>query len=104
MPLFKKKQKIGKEIYGGAWGHLVSEHKIDVDTLSREMRCVEKEGLVNGVPVTLLRVFRLKDVEQTGITLDGWETFNEHPELVLFEGYLTRQNKAYLTPKQSLKK
>ena len=35
MGLFKK--KVVKEIHDAAWGHLVSPHGIDVDTLSREM-------------------------------------------------------------------
>ena len=43
MGLFKK--KVVKEIYDGAWGHLVSVHGIDVDTLSKEMRCVDRSGL-----------------------------------------------------------
>jgi hypothetical protein len=42
MGIFSRKPKVVKEIYGGVWGHLVSEHKIDVDTLSKEMRCVDR--------------------------------------------------------------
>ena len=38
MGLFKK--KVIKEIEGGVWGHLVSVHHIDVDTISKELRCV----------------------------------------------------------------
>jgi len=50
MGLFKK--KVVKDIDGGAWGHLVSVHKIDVDTLSKEMKCVEREGMLEeGRPV-----------------------------------------------------
>lgn len=46
MGLFKK--KVIKQIDGGAWGHLVRAHNIDVDTLSKEMRCVEREGVLDG--------------------------------------------------------
>lgn len=99
MGLFKK--KVIKEIYGGVWGHLVGVHKIDVDTLSREMRCVECEGTVDGAgQVTLLRVFRPREAEEKGVVVTGWETFDQHPDLILFEGYLTRSNKAYLEPKK----
>ncbi len=99
MGLFKK--KVVKEIYDGAWGHLVSDHKIDVDTLSRDIRCVDKAGVIDGnAPVTLLRVFRLSDVQQKGITVTGWETFDQYPELLLFEGYLTRTNVAKLQRKR----
>jgi len=95
MALFKKKNV--KEISGGAWGHLVNVHKIDVDTLANKIRCVEREGVINeGKPVTLLRVFRLPDVQEKGINVTGWETFDQYPELILFEGYLTKTNEAHL--------
>jgi len=98
MWFFKKKPF--KEIYGGAWGHLVNKHQIDVDTLYREMRCVEKEGsLEGGVPVTYLRVFRIADAQKKGVDISGWETFDQHPELIAFEGYLTQTNEAYLEPR-----
>ena len=96
------RKKIVKEIPGGTWGHLVSVHKIDVDTLSKEMRCVEREGVLeDGKPVTFLRVFKLSEVEQRGIVVTGWETFDGHPDLILFEGYLTRANQAYLERKRT---
>ena len=95
MGIFKK--KIISEIDGGVWGHLVNVHKIDVDTLSKKMRCVKREGvLANGIPVTFLRIFRPAEVQNKGIIVTGWETFDEHPNLILFEGYLTRANEAHL--------
>ena len=98
MGLFKK--KIVKNIYGGIWGHLVCDHGIDVDTLSREIRCVDKEGTINnGVPVTLIRVFKPSDALTRGVTITGWDTFDENPELVLYEGYLRRDNRAFLEKK-----
>jgi len=99
MGLFKK--KVVKEIDGGAWGHLVSAHKIDVDTLSREMRCVEREGtLEDGMPVTFLRVFKPTEAQRKGIDVTGWETFDRNPGLVLFEGYVTKSNEAHLERKE----
>jgi hypothetical protein len=95
MGIFKK--KVVKQIDGGTWGHLVTVHNIDVDTLSKEMRCVEKESLVDGGKhVTLIRVFRPAEAQQKGIDVTGWETFDQNPELILFEGYLTRANEAHL--------
>lgn len=102
MGLFNRKPKVVKEIYGGAWGCLVQQHGVDVDTLSRDIRCVEREGALNGAgPVTFLRVFRPKEAEQKGIVVTGWETFDQHPDLIHFEGYLTRSNKAYLERKKA---
>ena len=98
MGLFKK--KVVKEIEGGAWGCLFNIHKIDVDTLSKEIRCVEREGVLDGGnPVTFLRVFKPAEAKQRGLVVTGWETFDEHPDLILFEGYLTRTNEAYLERK-----
>jgi hypothetical protein len=95
MGLFKK--KVVKEIGGGVWGHLINAHKIDVDTLSREMRCAERGGtLENGMPVTFLRVFKPIEAQRKGIEVTGRETFDQNPELTLFEGYLTKSNEAYL--------
>jgi hypothetical protein len=95
------KRKVIKQIDGGAWGHLMTVHKIDVDTLSREMRCVEQEGVLDGgKPVTFLRVFKPFEARQKGVDVTGWETFDQHPELILFEGYLTRANEAYLERKR----
>jgi hypothetical protein len=86
MGIFKK--KIIKEIPGGDWGHLVNTHKMDVDTLSRDIRCVEREGFLEDKgKVHFLRVFRLSEIKEKGIEIDGWETFDQHPEVILFEGY-----------------
>lgn len=97
-PIFKK--KVVNEICSGAWGHLVSHHKVDVDTLSREFRCVERQGDLNGSAVTFLRVFKPSEAQQKGAVVTGWETFDQYPELVWFEGYLTSLNKASLERKR----
>lgn len=103
MGLFGFKKKIVREISGGTWGHLVSDHGLTVDILARSMRCVEQEGFLDGnkqKPVTFLRVFNLQEVGKKGVEIKGWETFDQYPELILFEGYLTKTNEAFLTPTQ----
>lgn len=100
MGLFKK--KVIKEVRDAAWGHLVNKHGIDVDTLSKDMRLVEKEGAIDGKgPVTMMRVFRLSETQQKGLNVTGWEFFNEHPELIIFEGYLTLKNEAVFERKRT---
>ncbi len=102
MGLFNKKPKIVKEISGGAWGHMVNVHGMDVDTLSKDVRCVEREGIEGNKPVTFMRVFKLSEVAKKGVEVTGWETFDQHPELVLFEGYLNKNsNEAHLERKKS---
>jgi len=90
------KPKIVKKIYGGVWGHLTGEHGVSVDTLSQDIRCVDKPAVKNGSNIILIRIFSLRDVEKKGINITGWETFDQHPDLVMFEGYLDDDNKAYL--------
>jgi hypothetical protein len=70
MGLFKK--KVIKEIVGGAWGHLVYVHKIEVDTPYKEMRCVQRHGVLNEEkPVTFLRVFKPAEAQQKNIVVTG---------------------------------
>ena len=101
MGLFKP--KIVKEIYGGTWGHLVQAHGLTVEVLSKNIRCVDKPGVKDGSQVNLLRIFSLSDVEKKGITIAGWETFDQHPELIMFEGYLDAGNQAHLERKNGQK-
>ena len=75
-------------------------HHIDVDTLSRDLRCVEREGTYKNSPVKLMRVFKPAEADQKGIEIKGWETFDEHPELVIFEGYVAQTGGAFLARKR----
>jgi len=100
MGLFKK--RIVKEIQGGAWGHLFNVHKIAVETLHNELRCVERKGVLDdGRSVTFLRIFNLKEVQRLGIDIKGWESFDQKPDLIPFEGYMTRLNEAHLEKKKA---
>jgi hypothetical protein len=97
--LFNRKPKIVKEIRDGAWGNLVQVHGMTVDVLSKDIRCVDRPGLKDGSQVNLLRIFSLRDVEKNGVTVAGWETFDQHPDLIMFEGYLDANNQAHLERK-----
>jgi hypothetical protein len=98
MGLFKK--KVVKEIEGGIWGNLVNVQKIDVDTIANTLRCVERDGLLNDkMPVKFVRIFKPAEAQDKGIVVAGWETFDQHPELIHFEGYLTGANQASLERK-----
>ena len=89
-----------KEIYGRLCGHLLYAHNVDVDTIARDLRCAKLEVALDGEgPVTFIRVFSLKAVEQEGVVVTGWEAFDQHPDLVLFEGYITRSDEVHLVRK-----
>jgi len=102
MGLFSRKKKAFKEIDGPLWGHMVSQQRIDVDTLSNLMRVVDREGTLEGKgPVTFIRVFNLNHARQKGVDIAGWETLDQNPDLILFEGYLTRTNEVQLERKNT---
>jgi hypothetical protein len=84
---FSKKSVIKPIPDNSCWGHLINDHKVDSATLCDYMRCVMKDGALNGEKVTLLRVFDTRKTEQEMITVTGWETFDQHPDLLAFEGY-----------------
>ncbi|MDO8568898.1 MAG: hypothetical protein Q7R57_09345 [Dehalococcoidales bacterium] len=101
MGFFDRKPKVVKQIHDAAWGALVSQG-IDVDMLTKDVRCVEKEGQLEKIgKVTFLRVFKLSEAKKGGVEVIGWETFDAHPELVLFEGYFIGWNQCHLERKKS---
>jgi len=102
MGLFSRNKKAFKEIDGPLWGHMVNQQRIDVDTLANNLRVVAREGtLEEKGPVTFLRIFNLNHARQKGIEIAGWETLDQNPDLILFEGYLTRSNEVQLERKNA---
>jgi hypothetical protein len=99
--LFFKKSAIRPIPSNACWGHLVRDHHVDVDTISTTMRCVMKEGAINGLKVTFLRIFNIKEIEKRNISITGWESFDQYPELLVFEGYVNEiTNRAFLERKK----
>lgn len=99
---FFGKKKVVKELRDAAWGCLVKQG-VDVDTISRHLRCVEKEGVIDGKGRgSFLRVFKPMEADAKGIEVTGWETFDHHPDLVIFEGYITEANTAHFDRKREL--
>jgi hypothetical protein len=88
-----------KEFNYDLWRYMVNEHKIDVVTLDR-MRYVIRDVVISGLmAITSVRVFLPHEAAAKGISVTGWETFDEHPELILYEGYMNQDNKAFLVKK-----
>ena len=51
--------------------------------------------------MTFLRVFNLRHAAEKKITVNGWEIFDQYPELILYEGYISKdKNKVSLMKKQ----
>ncbi|MDD5099707.1 MAG: hypothetical protein PHP66_02030 [Syntrophales bacterium] len=95
MGFFSFKKKVVRQIEGEAWGNLVNDHGFDVDTLSNFIRCVKKIGLEGSKSVTLLRIFDLREIGKRGIEVSSWETLDQHPDLILLEGYENENGKVF---------
>ncbi len=95
MGFFSFKKKVVRQIEGEAWGNLVNDHGFDVDTLSNFIRCVKKIGLEGSKSVSLLRIFDLREIEKKGIEINSWETLDQHPDLILLEGYENQKGKVF---------
>jgi len=99
MWLFKKKGF--REIDLGLWKYMVNKHKIDSITLDRIRYVTRKEEIGGVVAITLVRVFLPHEAAAKGIKVTGWNTFDEHPELILYEGYLNQNHKPFLVKRES---
>ncbi len=99
--MWRFKKEGVREIDYSLWRYMVNEHGIDLSTLDK-MRYVTRDETIGGVlAITLVRVFLPHDAATKGVEVTGWETFDEHSDLILYEGYLNQGNKAFLVRKES---
>ena len=82
----EKKKKAVKKIEGSLWGYMVSQQKVVVDIL-QNLRRVERDGVVGGKPVTMIRIFDPAAAKEKGVAIDNYESLDSHPELILYKGY-----------------
>ena len=82
----KKRKKEVKKIEGVLWGYMVSQQGVIVDVL-QNLRRVECEAEVGGKPVTMIRIFDPAVANQKGVDVDDYRSLDDHPDLVLYEGY-----------------
>lgn len=68
------------------WNYMRKQHKLtDSELLKmKEATCPAK---VNGMAANLIRYFDPDMAKEKGITVEYFESLNEYPELILFEGY-----------------
>jgi len=82
----EKKKKAVKKIEGPLWGHMVSQQKVVVDVL-QNLRRVERDGVVEDKPVTMIRIFDPATADKKGIAIDDYQSLDDHPELIPYVGY-----------------
>ena len=81
----KKREKEVKKIEGALWGYMVSRG-VTVDVL-QNLRRVERNGEVEDKSATMIRIFDPAAADKKGIAIDDYQSLDNHPELILYEGY-----------------
>ena len=82
-----KKRTAVKKIEGPLWGYMVSEHRVIVDVLGKLRQLQRHERVVGGKEVILIRIFDPAAADKKSVTIEDYESLDDHPELILYEGY-----------------
>lgn len=83
-----QKKKAVKEIKGALFQYMVNKQHVPLEVL-HSLRLVERDAAVGGEPVglTMFRIFPPTAAKGRGVTVEGYDSLDSHPELVLYEGY-----------------
>ena len=79
-----------KEIPELAGRYLVVQKKRDPDWVWKLRAVVRKSP--KGKKVFDVRVFDDAQVAQKGVRINDWTTFDEHPDLILYEGWFDKES------------
>ena len=82
-----EKKKAVKEIVGPLLWHMVTKHGVTVDVLQNLRRVEQRERVVGGKQVIMIRIFDPASANEKGVAIDDHESLDSHPELILYEGY-----------------
>ena len=64
------------------------------------LRCFEYDGIVNGKEVSCIRIFRPDGVKERHLSIRTKSDLDQHPEMLLFEGYIDRQGSVYVADRR----
>ena len=84
--------------------NLTNYLKNDLQFLPESMsslRCVTLSGSFRGFPISLVRIFNYVEANMSGFTVSNYHDLNEHPEVVVFEGYVFKDGPVHLRKKES---
>ena len=65
------------------------------------LRCFEHEDLVNGKWVRCIRIFSPNKVREHQLSITTNQELEQHPKMLLFEGYIDRQNTVYVADRRA---
>ncbi len=71
---------------GTIWAYMINEHGLTGEQLF-QLRQAIIPAKIQGKPGTLVRVFAPTSCEAAGVAVHDFNSFNEHPQLILYEGY-----------------
>jgi hypothetical protein len=70
----------------GVWNYMKKEIKLS-ETEILNMKQATCPAKFNSMAATLIRYFNPDVAKENGVTIEDYESLNEHPELILYEGY-----------------
>jgi len=83
-----RRRKAVKKIDGALLSYIVTQHGGAIDVL-QHLRRVECDVVIGGKPVQLIkiRIFHPAMAKEKGIAIYNYKSLDNHPELILYEGY-----------------
>jgi hypothetical protein len=84
-PTIRTKGEIGK-FNRSVYYWMQKKHKLS-DAILVRMKEATIPAKINGMSGNLIRYFNPDTAKEQGVTVEDYEILNEHPELILYEGY-----------------
>jgi hypothetical protein len=83
----EKKKKEVMSLSGSAlWSYMYRRHGLNGEALI-PLRRVESDGMVDDKPVTMIRIFDPDTAKEKGVSIEDYQSLDNHPDLILHEGY-----------------
>lgn len=71
------------------WFYMIKKHGLSEQKLAHMSGAV-CPAKVKDNPATLVRIFDPAVAKEKGVTVQDYASLNDHPELILYEGYILR--------------
>ena len=66
------------------------------------LQWVTLSGSFGGFSVSVVRIFNHVEAQKSGLTVSDYHDLDEHPEMIVFEGYVFEDGPVHLRQKESL--
>jgi hypothetical protein len=84
-PLKKTRGEVAR--FNRARWFFMKKHFPYTDNQLAAFRIAACPAKVNGKEATLVCYFKANDAEEKGLAIENYENLNEHPDLIIYEGY-----------------